>query len=267
VSYIVRPAIGHMPWLVRPYPHRDEMIAGVMIHATRAGQPGDYDDGPGTERWGNNPNNGSADQGWGTYWDELIFGSTGTQVISTDWDHEYAAWCAGYGNRGTWAAGIRYIQLEVSQSRIDQPFTAKVIDSAAQSVAKKARKYHFPIVRIPFLTQTGIPPRGICTHEDSANGRKLSKSDPGPLFPWTRFLTLAQGYLDQEEDVMTPDELARIQEIEAKLDTLEGLVASAQAQVQSLNKAIMDRLRLFYLGSGPIGDVREAITLLEDSDD
>lgn len=229
VNYTVRPIRGYNPWLVVPMANRADVIAGVMIHSTRSGASAvEHDDGPGTENWAMSPNNGSAAQGWGAYWDELIYRTDGTRIISTNWDREYATWTAGYGDAGTWAAGIYYIQIEVSQSRTNQYFSSASIDSLAQSVAEKARRYGFPIQRIPYLSQTGEPPRGICTHEDSANGRKLGKSDPGTLFPWEHFLARAQYYYNAGEPNVDP----------------------IQKQLDELNAAIMKRFDIINVGSG-----------------
>lgn len=224
-TYPRRREKGRNPWNWKPYPGRDRVIAGVMIHATRSGQAGPvYDDGPGTEQWGMNPNNGSRAQGWGTYWDALIY-RDGTQVISTDWDREFASWTAGYGDSGTWAAGHYYIMIEVSQSRIDQPYSAESVDSLAQLVAEASRRYSFPIERIPYLAQVGMPPpRGIATHEGSANGRKSGKTDPGPLFPWAEFLAKARAYAAGEEEwtVENEERLARLERLVAGNGTLDG---------------------------------------------
>jgi len=191
-KYTVRPIKGRHDYLVGSLPNRGKQIAGVMIHATRGGSLNPtHDDGPGTENWALHPENK------GAYWDELIFRKDGTRVISTNWDTEFPKWTAGYGSGGTWAASDYYIQIEVSQSHIDQPYHENSIDSLAESVAEKSVKYDFPIVRIPYLEQMGVPPRGICTHEDSANGRKLGKSDPGPKFPWGSFLWRTQVYRDK----------------------------------------------------------------------
>lgn len=192
MTYERRPIAARQPWLVKPYRRRSEVIAGVMLHSTRSTVEAG-DDGPRTERWWNNPNNNQG--GWGSYADGLLY-EDGTQVVCTDPDNEHASWTAGYGDAGTWAAGIHYFQIEIAQGTTDEPFKPAQIDSLAQWVAELAKRYNFPIVRIPFLSQQGIPPRGICTHEDSANGRKSGKSDPGPMFPWAEFLSKTQAYLD-----------------------------------------------------------------------
>lgn len=204
-SYVERPIKARNPWLVRPDPGRGTKIAGLMLHATRSGKR-DGDDGPRTEGWDANPlNRVEDDPPWGSFQDVLIF-EDGTRVLCTDPDREYAAWTAGYGGAGTWAAGIHYIQVELAQGTTDEPFSEAQVDSLAQFTARMAGRYAFPIVRIPFLAQTGTPPRGICDHEHSANGRVYGKSDPGALLPWEAYLRLARRYADGEEnDGADPD--------------------------------------------------------------
>ena len=212
MMYPRRPIKARNSWLVRPYPNRGASIAGVMLHSTRSGVA-DGDDGPRTEGWWSNPRNIVQDTPpWGSYADALVF-EDGTQVICTGEDTEYAAWTAGYGGADTWAAGHYYYQIEIAQGQTSEPFTPAAIDSLAQLVADKARKFSFPIVRIPFLAQTGEPPRGICTHEDSANGRKTGKTDPGPMFPWDAFLSSARAYMEGDMG-MTPEEAARLDHLE-----------------------------------------------------
>ena len=227
MSYTVRPITARNPWLVRPYQNRP--VVGVMLHSTRSGVS-DGDDGPRTEGWWSNPNNiqGSGIDAWGSYADLLIF-EDGTRVVCTDIDAEYATWTAGYGGTGTWAAGIPYVQIEIAQGNLNDPFTPAQIDSLAECVAGLARRYGFPIVRIPYLAQTGTPPRGIATHEDSANGRKSGKTDVGPMFPWDRFLTLAQVYLDGGELMAGLSDEQR-QEVIALIDDHFKLTVTARIQ-------------------------------------
>jgi hypothetical protein len=186
-----RPIAARNAWLARPLAGRGSAIAGIMLHATRSGrvQP---DEGERTERWFANPQNIVRDDPpWGSFCDLLIL-KDGTQVACTAWEDEYAAWGAGYGGSGTWAAGIPYLQVELPQGTPSEPFGEASVASAAAFAAEMSARYRFPLERIAFLEQVGEPPRGIATHEGSANGRRLGKSDPGPLFPWETFLSLAR---------------------------------------------------------------------------
>lgn len=187
--------VGHLPG-------RAESICGVFVHATRSGRFGN-DDGPGTENWGNHPGNPGGFQ-------DIIIGGTGQQVQCCRWDlNEQPLWAGGDGGGSTWNAQQYYLHVEVSQGTIDSPFTEESIESAAQFTAEQSRIYGFEIVRIPFLAQVGVPPEGICDHQNSANGRKLGKSDPGPLWPWDRFIARARE-LAQQEDGMTDDQVKEI---------------------------------------------------------
>jgi hypothetical protein len=185
-------------WLKVRRPIRGSRIVGVTLHSTRSGVR-DGDDGPRTERWATNADNRVIDRGGsvsGSFQDIIIF-EDGTQVECCDWETEMPTWTAGYGiDPNTWAMSDNYIQIELSQGTVDEPFDKRCIDSAAQLVAELAHRYGFPIRRIPYIDQLGTPPAGITSHEDCANGRYYKKSDPGPIFPWDAFLTGAQKYYD-----------------------------------------------------------------------
>jgi hypothetical protein len=160
---------------------------------------------------------------YGSYADYLIF-EEGTIVECTDLDTEIATWTAGYGGAGTWAAGYYYVQVEVAQGRIEDEYTFAQIDALAWLYVKLSRGFSWPVVRIPFLHQTGTPPKGITTHDTSANGAKLGKSDPGPKFPWGLFFERIHLHIAGvlEDDLMSKEydelkaEIARLKEYVAR---------------------------------------------------
>lgn len=47
---------------------------------------------------------------------------------------------------------------------------------------------------LPFVTQRKDQPfpRGFTAHDETANGKKLGKTDPGPRWPWDDFLALVR---------------------------------------------------------------------------
>lgn len=205
----------YLPRLVGP---RLRDIKGVMIHSTRGGRSAG-DDGPGTERWGNHPDNP------GAFWDGLVYES-GQQVRGCPGKYTLQPlWSAGFGSAGTWSAQDYYFQLELAQGRAEDPFTEEELTSAAQWVAELARIHGFTIQRINYLDQVGDPPRGICSHEASANGKRLGKSDPGPMFPWDRFIEMANSYLEEVNEM--PDDLmnSRMTNLENYIYGLTGQAA------------------------------------------
>lgn len=185
---------------------RSKQIQGVFLHSTRSGVK-DNDDGPGTENWATRSSNASS------FWDFLIFG-TGQQVKSTYWEKdEQPLWCAGYGEDGTWSAQDNFIHIEISQGTIDSEFTKESIESLCQFVAEQANIYKFPVRRIGHLDQySQFRPWGIANHQDSDNGKKLGKSDVGPLFPWSQFLSRTTELLT-EGQAMSPAERKEFDEL------------------------------------------------------
>jgi hypothetical protein len=197
--------------LVGILPGRAHQIRGVFLHSTRSGRCGNPLEGVGTENWMSHPGNP------GAAYDALIY-PDGQQVQATRWDRdEQPLWAAGWGNAGTWSAQQNYIHIEIAQACIDDPFTPEQIESAAQWTAEIFRPLVAPFIeRIPFLAQVGTAPYGVADHQHSANGRKLGKSDPGPLWPWADYLARANQLL-HEEETMTPEQLARLERLERLL--------------------------------------------------
>lgn len=216
-------------WLVGTFPRRAEYVAGAMLHCTRSGRANNPLEFEGTEGWWSNPNNkqGVEPNAFGSYADWLVDNQTGEQVQCTAVSvSEFAKWTAGYGNGNTWAAGHYYIQIEMCQALQSDGFTSIVIDSTAQLMADLAHVFKFPLTRLPYLTQTGTPPRGITAHDNCANGRVYGKSDPGSNFPWEMFLSKAQAYFNGtgDEEPMTPQERAEFEDLKMRNKRVENLV-------------------------------------------
>ena len=208
-------------WGIRDIANRD--IRGVMLHETRSGSP-EIEDGGSAENWFGSPANarGGNPPTWCSMTEVLIW-EMGDQVIYTDHRNQYAAWTAGWGEfyTGTWPAGKFYIQIEIAHGTGVEPYNPTQLDSVAQLVAEYSIEYKFPLVKIPFLYQTENPkPRGIATHKDSANGKKLGKTDPGSAFPWSEFLRITEDY------AQPPNE-----------PTLEERMENAERYLAGLNEA------------------------------
>ena len=202
MQYPERPIAAFNPCLKGYDSSRGQKIYGVQLHATRSGKS-DGDDGPRTEGWWANPSNDQG--GWGSYADYLIY-EDGTRIKCTDINNEFPKYTAGFGYAGSWNASLHYIQIEIAQGNTSDAFTDVQIASLAELIREDlVPRYGFPLVRIPHLNQSIPPEPGICTHEDSDNGRIYGKSDPGPMFPWDRFMAL----LGQEDDMALDPETQR----------------------------------------------------------
>ena len=198
-------------WLKVSMPNR--RIRGVQLHCTRSGVS-HGDDGLRTEQWAANHSNVQGVDSWNRWgsFQDVIICEDGTRILCTQWDSESPTYGAGYGSDGTWNASEHYLQVEIAQGKTDAPFYEAQIESVAEFCADMGERYGFdPLHRIPFLDQTGVPPQGICTHEDSANGRKYGKSDPGYMFNWDRFFGYVRAFqFTPPEGEMTREEVAQM---------------------------------------------------------
>ncbi len=234
------------PWLKEPDPGRGFRICGVTAHSSR-GPTTMENQGIAVENWMANNANGSPSQGWGSSCDLVVF-SNGERRIMLDWDRERPLYGAGYGDAGSWDMGAIHIQVEIAQPDNNTPFTPESIESFAEFCAAAARKYKFPLVRLPFLTQTEQPfPRGISSHDAIMNGRKYGKTDVGKMFPWAGFLVTAQRYYDEDDmaEYVTKAEFEEFKRIttERYVDDHKWLI-ELDAELKATNKRMqtMDKI-------------------------
>jgi hypothetical protein len=185
-----------------------------------------------------NTNNGSPGQGWGGSCDEIIFEDGTLVVVTPDFEGRAPAYGAGFGNTNfSWSCGWYYRQVELAQGNIDDDFTDAQIDTAAQREAEFSVRYGYPIHRIPWIHQQmpGSPEPGQGTHQESDNGKRLGKTDTGYKFPWTRFLALAQHYVDvihgEDDMAFTRDDFKEI--MREAVDEKLGLKWRGQADLLS----------------------------------
>jgi hypothetical protein len=91
-----------------------------------------------------------------------------------------------------------------SDAQWDDANSSAIIRRAAVQVARDAKKYGIPVVKLtPAQVRAGA--RGFCGHVDITyaypedNG---DHTDPGPRFPWAEFLALVKEALSPEEEFM-----------------------------------------------------------------
>ena len=121
-----------------------------------------------------------------------------------------AAGHAGYLN-------ARSIGIELTQAVASQPFTGIQVSRCAEAVRWLCDTYHIPKQRVMDEDQPGI-----IGHEDTAQGRKGGKTDPGLMFPWNEFL--AQVGAGPAVVLPTIDWETRAKRAEAKIEAAMGVL-------------------------------------------
>lgn len=167
----------------------------IIIHSTRG--PASGNQFWGTINWFQSK---QSEQGtWGPAAD-MVIGKDGTIALFTDEDDRdfretRANWSAGYGTstHTTFGADEYGVSIELAQSASLEDFTPETLETLAHVLAALHKMYKIPLERIGHLTQLRTTmQRGVVGHEDTENGRKTGKSDPGSKFPWDAVLLRAK---------------------------------------------------------------------------
>ncbi len=73
-----------------------------------------------------------------------------------------------------------YLGIELEQLTVNDPYSEEQYKVAAKIVKEWSRKYGFEINR-----------QNIVGHEETEQGKRARKTDPGPMFDWDKFMALA----------------------------------------------------------------------------
>ena len=136
---------------------RTNGIRWIIVHSTRSGIVGN-DDWGATINWFANPASQASSH-------KLIGldGRKGQFVNDED-----TAWHAGWHNPYT-------LGIEFCHATVDTPFTEAELVSGAEEVRDWREKHR------------DLP---VIGHDNTPQGAACGKSDPGPLFPWDRFMEM-----------------------------------------------------------------------------
>lgn len=174
----------------------------VQWHATRGATSQDRQV-EATENWFANPLNDKG--GWGGSADFVVgpdhrIGGAIAIVQFGDWVNTFSSWSAGAGGAGTLYAAEYGVAIEVAQSANLESFTPETIDACVwlvhhiNIVLRDLGRSEIPPFHLPRWDQLagqGVP-RGHIGHDELANGQRLGKTDPGPLFPWATLMQRLQ---------------------------------------------------------------------------
>lgn len=137
---------------------------GVVIHATRSGK-----------RWSAEEEMAASVRYLRTSGEASAHVVVGTRETAAVVSDELEAWHARPPLNQT------HLGMEVVQATPDVAFSDWQYAEVARLVVAWSRRWGFPLQRV--WSQT-VP--GIIGHEDTENGKSDGKSDPGPLWDWTR---------------------------------------------------------------------------------
>ena len=156
---------------------RSQPIRLILIHSTRGNNTMELQY-QATKNWQMSPTNiGERDMQGNPLW-----GSMSSRIVSHEGQHcvtvpddYYPTYSAGHMDPIA-------ISFELAQPNNQTPYTEACLERATIETAKLCLKHHIPPVVLPYVSGDNHEAPGIARHDQSANGRKWGKTDPGQLF-------------------------------------------------------------------------------------
>jgi N-acetyl-anhydromuramyl-L-alanine amidase AmpD len=147
----------------------------VVIHATRSGVSNNPNELEGTLNHFNNPYPNEPQKRASAHW---VIGRAGmkARVIPDG----VRAWHAAEHNVG--------FGIELEQGVESDGFTDLQIEALVAVCRGYVKDFGVPPVHV-----SDLPASGFLGHQETPQGRRVGKSDPGSLFPWEAFMAELQG--------------------------------------------------------------------------
>ncbi len=149
-------------------PGRAETV-GVVIHSTRGGTPDAETDFRATINWFLNPAS-----------EVSAHAVVGPSRVCRMVPDDEVAWHSGENNH-------THLGIEIAQPRVDLPYADSQYRAAAAVVRGWCDRYGIPMEHVGSQAE-----RGLIGHQETEQGRRVGKSDPGGTFNWDYFLRLVR---------------------------------------------------------------------------
>ncbi len=157
-------------------------VSGIIWHATRSGIPGRTaeDEYASALNWFRSPHNlvrdGSGDAWYGAMAHYVIGGGRVCRALPEELVPRFSAGVHDF----------RAVSVEVAQATNGDDYDAGDVELCRALAAELSARYGFPLGRIPFVDAHNNGWPGEVGHEDTAQGRRQGKSDPGARF-WSAY--------------------------------------------------------------------------------